>query len=304
MPHFVLEVQPNFVAGARLESSKHVVGRLGVRELEPHAVVPAVNAQNIGDAEKVQAALHGVQEVVGEGAGKLGLLLPDGAVRVTLFSFETLPDDSKQADALVRWRMKEHLPYPPEEAKVSYQILWRDSSGIGLLVIAAKNSLITEYAEAIGIRNGGPDLVLPSTAALLPLVPDSDGEAHLLVHVCSGWVTSAVISARRLEFWRTKSVAGSAAEVAAGVNAEVTRVLASCRDFLHIEPAKVWLCARGAGEGNVQTSVLTSSLSSAISKEISALTFGEKTGEGLSGPEQVLLASVGAPFAGLMANGR
>ena len=257
------------------------------------------NGPNIANIEDVRVALRGVMEVIGDGAGRLGLLLPDGSVRVAIVSFETLPDDSRQAEALVRWRMKEHLPYDPSEAKISYQVLWEDAGGVGLMVLGAKKSLLAEYADALGLKNGGPELILPATAALFPLLPESDGQGQLLIHVCSGWVTTAVTVARRLSFWRTKAVGGSPEDLANDVGAEVTRVLAGCRDHLHVEPEKVWLCARPPA-----TAELGPVLAELISKEVTPLAPEAKSASALSETEQALLGSVGAPFAGLLANAR
>jgi len=308
MPTLAFEIQPHFVAGARLDSSRHVVRRLGMRELEANTVAPLPNGPNIANLENLRLALRGVSEVIGNGGGRLGLLLPDGSVRTAILSFETLPDDPRQVDTLVRWRMKEYLAYPSDEAKVSYQILWRDAGGVGVMVLAAKQSLLAEYTDALGLKNGGPELILPATAALLPLLPDAD---QLLVHVCSGWVTTTVTAARRLALWRTKAVDGLPDDLANQVGAEVTRVLASCRDHLHVEPEKVWLCARGTGVSPVSghgqdahTPELAPILAGLISKEVTPLASEPKWAEALPAAEQTVFQSVGAPFAGLLANAR
>ena len=299
LPTVVLEIEPHFVAGARLDPSAHLLRRLSVHELEPSAVVSVPNGPNIANAEALRLALRGVTEVIGNGTGRLGLLLPDGSVRVAILVFETLPDDPKQADALVRWRMKENLPYPPEEAKLSYQVLWNEPGDMGLMVLAAKISLLAEYSEALGLANGGPELILPASVALLPLVPETEGQGQLLVHVCSGWVTTVVMKGRRLSFWRTKAVTGSAEDLAREVGFEVTRVMASCRDCLHVEPEKVWLCARPPA-----TPELGPALAGVISKEVSYLSPGAKPATALSAAEQVAFESIGAPVAGLISNGK
>ncbi|MGD0693591.1 MAG: hypothetical protein ABSB82_01925 [Terriglobia bacterium] len=297
LPTLVLEIEPHFVAGARLDTSAHSVRRLSVRELDPNAVVSLPNGPNITNVEEVRLALRGVTEVIGNGADRLGLLLPDGSVRVVILSFETLPDDPAQTMALVRWRMKENLPYPPEDAKLSYQVLWKEPQDVGLMVVAAKNSLLAEYADALGLKNGDPELVLPATAALLPLLSEAEFQGQLLVHVCSGWVTTVVMKGRRLSFWRTKAVGGAAQELANEVGFEVTRVLASSRDCLHVEPEKVWLCPRPPA-----TTELGPVLAGLISKEVLILSPGAKPAAALSATEQAAFESVGAPIAGLIAN--
>jgi type IV pilus assembly protein PilM len=122
LPPLILEIEPTFVAGARLEGSKHVLRRIGMRELAPATIDPIPNGVNIANLEELRRALLGVSQVVGNGTGRLGLLLPDGAVRVLILDFEALPDDRGEAETLVRWRLKESLSFPPEEAKICYQV--------------------------------------------------------------------------------------------------------------------------------------------------------------------------------------
>jgi hypothetical protein len=293
LPTVVLEIEPDFVVGARVDAGTRKLRRLGVRQLEPRAIEAFPNAPNVSNVEELQRAFRGVTEVIGYKSGRLGLLVPDGSVRVAIMTFETLPDDPNEEETLVRWRMKENLPYPPEEAKLSYQLLWNDPGNVGMMVVAAKASLLAEYIGALGLRNGGPELILPATAALLPLMPESGDEGRLLVHVCSGWVTTVAMKGTRVRSWRTRAAEDMAKDVAS----EVFRVLASCRDHLQFEVDKVWLCARPPA-----TSELGPELASAISKEVLPLAPGAGDALKLSAAEQATFESFGAPLAGLIAN--
>jgi len=143
---------------------------VGLRELEPQTLDALPIEPNISNVNDLRLALRGVADVIGNGTGKLGLLLPDGSVRVVILTFDALPDDAEEAETLLRWRMKENLSYPLEEAKLSYQILWKDPGSVGVMAVAAKASLLAEYEGALGLKDGGPELILPATLALLPLL--------------------------------------------------------------------------------------------------------------------------------------
>ena len=80
----------------------------------------------------------------------MGLLIPDVAVRVALLQFETLPDDHREAETLVLWRMREYLPYAPEEARLSYQVLGKQPGSVEILGVAVRGSVLAEYEAAIG----------------------------------------------------------------------------------------------------------------------------------------------------------
>src|SRR5262249_32063515 len=147
-----------------------------------------------------------------------------------------------------RWRMKDTLPFPLEEARVSHQVVVRDGERIEVLAVAAKASVLAEYERALEKVCGGPALVLPATLALLPLLPETQGAGHLLVHLCSGSITSAVTAGNRLRLWRTRQLGRlESSELCRQAQAEAARVMASCRDHLKVEISRVWLCARPAG---------------------------------------------------------
>ncbi len=298
LPPLVLEIEPNFVVGARLDPSTRALRRIGMRELEPQTIDPVPNGNNIANVEQLRRALTGVSQVIGNGTRRVGLLVPDGSVRVVILTLEALAEDAREAETLVRWRMQETLPYPPEEAKLSYQVLWDEPGQVGLMVVAAKISLLAEYEQALGLKNGGLELILPATLALLPLVPDSESEGQLLVHVCSGWVTTVVLKGTQVRSWRTKALGSGAPEdLVTDVASEVSRVLASARDHLHIEVHKVQLCARPPAGRE-----LGPELAQAISEEVECLAPGAGLAATLSPAETGVFDSVGAPIAGLIAN--
>lgn len=297
-PALVLEIEPGFVVGARLDSSGRSLRRIAMRGLEPGTIGPLPNGPNITNAEQLRRALTGVADVIGNGNKRLGLLLPDGSVRVAILKFETLSGDSHEVEALVRWKMKENLPYPPEEAKISFQLLWSEPGDVGVLGVAAKITLLAEYEEALGLENGSPKLILPSTLALLPLVPETEGESQLLVHVCSAWVTAALIKGSRVLSWRTKELDNAAPEALGGeLASEVNRILASSRDRLHIDVDKLWVCARPP-----VTQELAAELSRATLKEVHNLEPHADLAATLPAADRAVFDSVGAPVAGLISN--
>lgn len=300
LPAVVLEIQPNFVAGASLDGSSRQIRRLGVRELESGCLEPFPNRPNMTDAGQVRRAVSEVAAVVGNRGGRLGLLLPDAAVRVGTLQFETLPDDRKEAEALVRWRMREILPFAPEEARVCYQVLGRESGSVELFSVAIRGSVLGEYEAALESVNGGPALTLPATIALLPLLPEGVEGSQLVVHVCSGSVTSVVVAGDRVCFWRNRLVGRAAGEeLAREVTREVARVLATCRDHRKTEIAHVWLCARPPA-----TPELGAEVARALATEVHPLAGTAGYAQTLPPPEQALFERFGTTFAGLLANVR
>ncbi|MGH9649961.1 MAG: hypothetical protein ACRD3I_05765 [Terriglobales bacterium] len=301
MPTVVFETQPGFVLAARLESASRQarrVRRVGVRRLEPGALEPHAGKANIVKPDELRRAVKEVTELIGNGSGRYGLVVPDGAVRVSIESFETLPDDALEAEALVRWKMRDKLPFAPEEARISIQVLGREPGHVEILAVAARGAVLAEYESAIESANGNMALLLPATATLLPLLPESSRRGQLLLHVCSRWMTSVVVIGSRPCYWRTRELdAAAAEETAREVASEAARILASTRDRLHADLERAWLCARPAAG-----SEMVAAVAAAVSHEVEVLAPRVDLGADLSAEERTLFGQFGATVAGIISN--
>jgi hypothetical protein len=306
LPPAVLEIEPDFVLGARLSAKANggagralAVRRVAVAGLRGRALSPSAQRPNLLDPAEVGRGLRSVTEVVGNGSGRWGLLVPDGSVRVAILDFETLPDDSREVETLVRWRMKDGLPFPAEEARLSYQVTaGPGGQGLELVAVAARDSVMAEYEGALDELGGEPELILPATLALFPLVPVDEAEGQLLIHLGSGWLTLAVLVGNRLRFWRSREVGGGdVARVAEEVCSEAARVAAAARDRLQLSVRRVWLCSRPPAPP-----AILAALAAAVDQPVETLAGASELADALSLPERALVESYGAPLVGLMAN--
>ncbi len=295
-PTFALDLEPGFVAAARLNPSKREVRSVGVRELPAGALVPSANKSNVTDSKVIRLTIAEVSERVGNVGGKLGLLIPDVAARVALLQFEALPDNPGQAETLVLWKMREYLPYPPEEARLSFQVLAKQPGAVEILGVAVRSSVLAEYEAVMEGINGGPALVLPASVALLPLLPEEAG-GQLLLHLCPGALTAVVVASNRLRYWRTRPLEGDPLGNLEEVAREATRVLATCQDNLGVQVQNVWYCARPPQGPDVD-----GALAEALGRELRPLLADFVPGAGLPSEQREVFDHFGIPFAGLVAN--
>ncbi len=296
-PSYALDLEPGFVAAARLNPSKRQVQSVGVRELPAAALAPSANKPNVLDNAMVRRTIAEVSEMVGNGGGRIGLLIPDVAARVALLQFETLPADQREAETLVLWKMREYLPYAPEDARLSYQVMGKQPGSLEILSVAVRGSVLAEYEALLeGIHRGGPALVLPATVALLPLLPEEAG-GQLLLHLCPGALTAVVMASNRVRYWRTRSLEGDAASNAGEVGREAARVLATCQDNLNVQVHNVWYCARPLAEREVEEA-----LANALGRELCPLPANYVPASGLPSGQREAFDQFGIPFAGLVAN--
>ncbi len=301
LPKLILEVQPEFVSAARLDGSgrgPRPLRRMAVERLAPGSLQVAFNRPNVPAQAELHRAIRALAQVVGNGNSRLGLLIPDGTARVATLTFEALPNARREAEALVRWRMKDMLPIPPEEARLSYQVLRRDESSIELLAMAAKSSVLSEYETALEPIGSNPALILPATAAILPLLPDENGAGQLLVHLCARWATAVVVAGGSVRLWRSRPVTQSGTdELASELASEVIRILAGSGDRLNVEIARIWLCVRPPTEPEVCTE-----LAQRISREVQPLVPEGRLGSSLPEGERALFEQFGVSVAGLIRN--
>jgi hypothetical protein len=273
------------------------VRRVAVRQLEAGALEPLPSRPNLTKLEVVRRAIREVLETVGNAGGRLGILLPDPSVRVAILRFETLPHNRGEAEALVRWKMGGILPFPPEEARVSYQRLPGAEPSVELLAMALRNSVVAEYEAVFDTGNGGLELVLPATAALLPLLPAESQGSQVLVHVCSGSMTTVVTAGDGISFWRNRLLDRLTAEGDGEVVREIARVMAACRDHLKSEIQDLWVYVRPPAGRELEKEI-----SEATGARVQLLTSPASQAATLPPAEKKILEGFGMTFAGLLEN--
>lgn len=299
LPTTVFEIRPEYILGARILRPSRKVVRVALGELEAGAVSPLLGRPNLLKPEDVSRTLLAVAKVLGSDKGHFGLLLPDGAVRVSILDFETLPADRKEQESLIRWKMKPLLPFPVEEARLSYEVAVKEPAGVEAVVMAMRNSVAAEYESMLEGLNGEVGLVLPSTAALLPLLSEDAASGELLLHVSPSQLTAVVVGGRQIRLWRNQAMNGkSSEERLATVSEEAARTLAAAHDYLGVEIIRVRLCARPS-----LPEVWVAELGRALSREVESLVPNPlAVGIKLSREEEQLLSEFGATVTGLLAN--
>jgi hypothetical protein len=303
LPGALFELQPDFVMGARLTGKSNGngqtrFGRLAVEPLEPGALVATPAGPVVQNEAAVVKALREVVTSVGNGQPHAGLLVPDGAVRVGVFPFEELPSGRREAATLVGWRMRESLPYPPPEARISYQAARPPAGSTEVAAVAARSSVVAEFEGLLDAINRSADMILPATMALLPLLPEQGEIGHLLVHVYSAAATLAVAQGERLRFWRTRDLGGlEPEEMFAQVAAEAARAVASAEDRLDVHLGPVRLCVRPPA-----TPDWAGRLADALDREVQLLEPAAEMAGMLAEPERVAFRNYGVTMAGLAVN--
>ena len=299
LPTTVFEFQPEYVLGARISRSFRRVASVALGELDPGVLSPLLGRPNILEPEELARRVAAVASVVGGEKGPFGLLLPDGAVRVSVLDFETLPTDRKEQESLIRWKVKTLLPFPAEDARISFELAPKEPEGMEAVVMAVKKSVLAEYVSMLDALNGEVTLVLPSSAALLPLLSDDAGAGEMLLNISPTHLTAVVVNGQQIRLWRNHALNGkSYGEGLVAVSEEAMRTLAASHDRLGLEINRVRLCARPGVPSDWMMELhrkLSRDVEDIVTRELPARMK-------LSYEEGQILNEFGATVSGLVAN--
>jgi type IV pilus assembly protein PilM len=193
-PRLACEVSPRGVIAARSADGAAPIAAVAKVDLPEGAVTPSLKPGNLADRVAVTAALRRALEQVGSKGNTRGadltLVIPDGAVRVLLLDFDSLPSKLTEALPLVRFRLKKLVPFDADEAMVTFQAMSSGKAGVRVLAVAIPRDVLSEYETAAREAGFEPGAVLPSTLAALAAVEDAG--AVLLVNANPLGVTTAI----------------------------------------------------------------------------------------------------------------
>ena len=214
-PSVAVEVAPDFVTAVFVTWGKAgpVLTAHATEPLPRGAVVPSVAAANIIDRAVVTAAVRAALERLPRRTTRVGLVVPDGAAKVSLLPFETVPRRPRDLDELIRWQVRKTAPFRVQDAQLAYTPgLALSKGGREYIVVMMRLEIVAEY-EAVCVAAGAhPGLV---DLASFNLINATLGETEpavsddwLLVHEASGYHTLAIVRGRDLVFFRNRADSG------------------------------------------------------------------------------------------------
>lgn len=203
-PRLAVEIRPEGVFAARAQDATGQIAQVARAELPREAVQPGLRQQNISDRPRVAAAVR--QVLTQLQLGKLRdvtLIIPDAAVRVVLLDFDTLPSNPEDALAVVRFRLTRLLPFPPDAAQISYQVMVERARQLQVLAVAIPYTVLAEYESVVREAGYEPGAVLPSSLAVAGAVDDAAQTAALVMNCGMDTMTTAILRRGELLLYRT-----------------------------------------------------------------------------------------------------
>ena len=233
-----VEVRPEGVYAASANDAAGLLAQIASATLPAGAVVPSLRVGNIVDRIAVIAALKKVLSSIQPGKGRdVTLVVPDTAVRVLLLDFDEMPSKAEDALPVLRFRLAKLLPFNPELAQVSYQVMSRHAMVLQVLVVAIPNEVLAEYESVVREAGFEPGAVLPSTLAIAAALDEAGTAASLLVNGSEFAVTTAILRRGELLLHRTLELKSQPMAEAAALVAQEPANVAIDAEFEH---ASLW----------------------------------------------------------------
>jgi Tfp pilus assembly PilM family ATPase len=119
--------------------------------------------ENVNDPEAFAETIKRALAMVGGSASRVGLSLPNEVVKVSLQNYSDLPQGREQTEKMIAWCIRSTLPFPVEQAKVSYTLLDRSSVGDRrVLASLVHRDVVREYEMNMRGLKLEPQVIRPS----------------------------------------------------------------------------------------------------------------------------------------------
>ncbi|MCU1310047.1 MAG: hypothetical protein JWO20_1172 [Candidatus Angelobacter sp.] len=216
-PMLACEIGGDRVIAARASKDASSLDIYSSRRLATGTVSASLASPNVLQGEALRQAITGALGTVAGNSKDLVAVVPDASVRVLLLEFDSLPDERKDAEAIIRFRVKKSLPFDVEHAALSYA---RNGGNGNVKIIAAlaPGAVMQEYEAAFRDCGYAPGVVIPSTLATLGMV--TADRPTMVVKVDVNTTSVAIVDKESLILLRMLDHPGRPEEVSAQELAE------------------------------------------------------------------------------------
>lgn len=210
-PLVACEIAAEYVAAARWTRTGMGLDGFAVEPLRPGAILANAVEANLVDASEVRAAVGRVFSRLRAKNEDVALLVPDSVIRVFVLHFDVFPRKTEEAIPILRWRLKKSVPFEAEETMISYMRQTPRDEGVDIVTGLARLRIVREYESLVESVGMSPGVVMSSTLAAVPLLPDE--RPALLARVAGTTLTTAIVREGMLCGYRCTTLPADAQHV-------------------------------------------------------------------------------------------
>jgi type IV pilus assembly protein PilM len=210
-PLIACEIAADYVAAARWNRGGAGLDGFAIEPLAPGAIFPTPVEANVIDTADVRAAVGRVFSRLRAKNEDVALLVPDSVIRVFVLHFDVFPRKAEEAIPILRWRLKKSVPFEAEETLISYMRQNPREEGVDIVTGLARLRIVREYESLVESVGMMPGVVMSSTLAVVPLLPDE--RPALLARVAGTTLTTAIVREGMLCGYRCITMPADAKQV-------------------------------------------------------------------------------------------
>jgi type IV pilus assembly protein PilM len=214
--------------------------------LEERGLTASPSLSNLLRPQLYRDALSQFSDKDGTKRMTSALVIPDYAVRMTILDFEEFPEGETERAALLRFRLRKSVPFPIDEAQLSYSVQLAENGRIEVLAVTVARPILQEYETIFvdaGYRVG---VVVPSSLAMLPLCESSEKGTTLLAKSAGPILSVLLIDRGRVRLVRCLDLTSDEHERQQGwdktVAPLVQQTIAFAEDQLGQKVSRALLC--------------------------------------------------------------
>ena len=169
---------------------------------------------------------------------------------MAILDFDEFPSGEEERIALLRFRLRKTVPFPIDEAKLSYIVQVQEPQHVEVLAVAIANPILEEYETLFTSAGYRVGLVTPSCLAALPLCGGTEHGLTLLAKKAGSTLTvlllenAAVRLVRCLDLTGNEEGEGTAHEERA-VEPVLQQTVAYAEDQINQPVSRLLLCGFG-----------------------------------------------------------
>ena len=182
LPESAIQLASSYLCGIHVSAKEKKVKSHFILPLEKGVIEPSFNQKNIKNPSLLERRVKEGLERLNLSERRIACLIPELALKVFVFSFDSLPQSRKEREQLIRFRVKKQLPSLPDDARFSFNLL-RSPNSLRVLAAVGRSSLIKEYEDffaRFNLKVG--TLGIPSLSLSQLMIKSSEGD-FLLVNI-------------------------------------------------------------------------------------------------------------------------
>lgn len=223
-------ISSEYICGVRFSAKEKNIVDYCIHDLPKGVIHPSFNEKNIVEKEILKEIFSKAIHELNISQRDIVLIFPEISQKTFTFSFNSLPASPQEKEQIIRFRIKKKMPFLPDDAKISYDLIQKDSE-IRSVVLLARTYIIKEYEEffqqfGLKIRN-----IVPPYVGLMNLLSVESNGSYFLLNIEEDSFSLTVFKDSDLILYRQKNIsfeqnkAGSILEKTEDVFQEVENTL-------------------------------------------------------------------------------